>query len=459
MKLQLPIFYLLLSLLFVGFSACGEDDDTPNNPVIGTIADIVADAPDFTTLATALARTDLIQRLDQPTARYTVFAPTNQAFANAGIDLASLSDEELAEILSYHVIRGTVLRDGDIESGRSEVGSFNTTGPADAALPLTFDNDGGAIRINNMATIGGPRIEAVNGVIYPIDMVLSPPTLVDRATLNGNFTTLLTALTRVGLDSVLAADGGYTVFAPTDAAFTASGINLATVSDDDLRDLLLYHVLGMEIPAADIPGGQSFQTTLSTAGPNGSQLSLLLESGDGVKVNDTATVVTADVNARNGVIHAIDQVLEMQDIVDFVVKADATSELEAALTTAMLVDDLMGPGPFTVFAPVDDAFADASDTLATFNTDTLTDILLYHVIVGSNVRSSMLMDSMVVNTAGAFSGSPFTVRITEDADGNALPPVLITADSTRVNFITTDIQATNGVIHLIDQILLPDLEE
>ncbi len=455
MKLQLPLFYLLLSLLFVGFSACGEDDDRPNNPVIGTITDIVADASDFTTLASALGRTDLLLRLDQPTARYTVFAPTNAAFAAAGIDLASLSDEQLANILAYHVVSGTVLRDGDIEDGRSEVGSFNTEGPADASLPLTFDNDGSNIRINNMATVGGPRIEAVNGVIYPIDMVLSPPTIVDRAVLNGSFTTLLSALTRVGLDGVLAADGAYTVFAPTDAAFTASGINLATVSDDNLRDLLLYHVLGMEVPAADIPDGQSFQTTLSTAGPDSSQLSLLLQKdGDAVTVNGMSTVVAADVNATNGVIHAIDQVLEMQSIVDFVVMANAVDSLQGALTAANLVDDLMGAGPFTVFAPVNAAFAAANDTIMTLDTETLTSVLLYHVVSG-NVRSDMLEDGDVTT----LNMQDLTVSIEEDADGNALPPVLITPDSTVVNFIATDIQGTNGVIHLIDKVLLPELEE
>ncbi len=450
MKLQFSIFYFLLSVLFVGFSSCGEDDDGPNNPVIGTITDIVADAPDFTALATALNRTDLIQRLDQATARFTVFAPTNAAFSAAGIDLASLSDEELADILSYHVISGTVLRDGDFASGRSEVNSFNTTGPGDVALPLTFDNDGSNVRINDMATVSGTAIEAVNGVIYPIDMVLSPPTIVDRALLNGNFSTLITALQRVGLDDVLADTGSYTVFAPTDAAFTASGINLATVSDDNLRDLLLYHVLGTAVPAGSIPGGMSFQTTLSESGPNDAPLSLLLNAaGDSVTINGMSKVVVADVFANNGVVHAIDNVLEMQDIVSFVVMASQTDSLEAALVAADLVDDLMGDGPFTVFAPVNSAFGAASDTLATFDTQTLTEVLLYHVVSG-NVRSDMLVDGDVTT----LNGQALTVSIEEDT-----APVLITSDSTVVNFITTDIQGTNGVIHLIDGILLPDLED
>jgi transforming growth factor-beta-induced protein len=465
MRLTSPFLLVLLGLIVLGFSACGEDDDTPNNPVIGTVTDIVADDPQFSTLAAALERTGLDLALDVPSSVLTVFAPTDDAFASAGIDLSSVSDEDLADILRYHVISGALIESDEIEDGRTEANTLNTEGAGGTSVPLIIDNDGSTIRLRDMANVVNADIIAVNGIIHVIDNVLMPPTLVDRAVLDGRFTTLLSALERVGLDEVLREDvdggGDYTVFAPTDDAFAASGINLATVTDEALTSLLLYHVLGMGMTAGDIPGGQSFPTTLSTAGPDTTNLSLLVsKDGDAVTLNAEANVVVADVIGTNGVVHAIDDVLEMQDIVDFVVKAMETDSLEMLLADANLVDDLMMDGPYTVFAPVNAAFAAAMDTLATFSQDTVTNLLLYHVLIGSNVQSSMLMNDMEIATAGAssFSDTPFTVNIGEDADGNALPPVLISADSTEINFIMTDIQGTNGVIHLIDQVILPELE-
>jgi transforming growth factor-beta-induced protein len=90
--------------------------------------------------------------------------------------------------------------------------------------------------------------------------------------------------------------------------------------------------------------------------------------------------------------------------------------------------------------------------------DTLTQILLYHVVVGSNVQSSMLMDSMDVVTSGTFADPPFTISIGKDDEDNDLPPVIITPDSVQVNFVTTDIQGTNGVIHLVDKVILPQMD-
>ena len=453
---------LLLLLGILGFSACGDDDDNnTNNPVIGTITDIVEDAPNFTVLRDALNATELGGRLDAPTIQYTVFAPTDEAFAAAGIDVGSLSEEELTNILNYHVIQGTGFRTtADFAEGDSEEGSRNTQAPADNNLPLSINRSGETITINGVATAVGNPIIAVNGYIYPIDQVLIPPTLLDRATRAGNFTTLLSLLERTGLDDVLSGEGDFTVFAPTDAAFTAAGINAGLLTDEQVTNLLLYHVLGMSVVAADIPAGQSFQMTLNTAAsPDSSNLSLFIDNGSSVTLNGGATVVATDIFGTNGVIHPIDMVLDPEDatIVNFAVLADELDSLVLALTATDLVDDLMGDGPFTVFAPVNSAFAAAADTIATLSGDTLTQVLLYHVVSGANVTSDQLMNGMNITTASTLSGN-LSVSIQQDADGNDLPPVLVTPDGTNVNFVTTDIQATNGVIHLIDAVLLPDLD-
>ena len=451
-----PLLVLFLFSLALGFTACGDDDDGPNVPVIGTIADNLADDPQFSQLVAALERTDQGNFLDGPTARLTFFAPNDAAFSAAGVDLGSISDQQLSDILAYHILVGQVLRDGDFEDGRSELDTRNGSAPGDANLFLTVDNTGGSLVLDGMVNVTEGPVEAVNGVYYVIDNLLMPPTVVDRATLDGNFTTLLSALTRVGLDDVLMADtGSYTIFAPTDAAFTASGINLATVSDENLTDLLLYHVLGTAIPSAAIPGGQSFQTTMSTDAPENSMLSLLISNEpDSITINASAQVVAADRYGSNGVIHAIDQVLQMQTLADFVMKANQLDSLEAVLMAAGLDDDLDQEGPLTIFAPVNAAFTAAMDTIATLDEMSIEEVLLYHVALG-NIRSADLSeDDTVVTTLN--SGQTFSIDMADEEDA---VPMIITSDSTRVNFVTTDVQATNGVLHLIDGVLLPELEE
>lgn len=447
---------VILLLLVFGFSSCDDDEDSPNNPVIGTATDVASSDDRFTILAAALERTGLDDALDVPSARLTVFAPTDAAFNASGLDLASLSDDAVRNVLLYHVVRGPGIASADIAAGRTELDTENKTGPADNALPLFVDNNGGTITINESATVVAADVQVVNGVIHGIDQVLLPPSILDRARLDGRFTTLIAALERTELDDVVAGEGNFTVFAPTDDAFAASGIDLGAVSDDDLEDLLLYHVLGSSVPASAIASGDNFVTTLSTTGPDDTALSALVNlTGETVTVNSGSTVVVPDVFATNGVVHAIDSVLAYQSIVDFTVKAEGVSELEAAVTTAGLVPTLLGDGPFTVFAPVDAAFAAIADTAATLSTERLANILLAHV-VGGNVTSGDLTETMVATSNSNYmidlQINPGTDSLSTDDDFFEIA----TSDSTAVNFILTDIQGTNGVIHLIDEVLLPE---
>ena len=440
---------LLLAGIVLGVTAC-DDDESPNNPVLGTILDALSEDPEYSTFVSALETTGLDASLDIATNRLTVFAPTNAAFSAAGATIDNLSDDELREVLRYHILQGPILRAGEVPAGVSSQATL-TRNPADQPVPLTLDSDGTTIRLDDMATTTEGPTEVVNGVFYGIDVVLLPPTALDRAEMAGNLTTLLSALERVGLDSLLGAPGNYTIFAPTDAAFTASGIDLATVSDADLSQLLRYHVITPALPAAAIPAGTSFQTTLSTAGPDGTPLSLLLEKGSGVTVNGSATVTTPDRNGTNGVVHVIDEVLEMQSVADFLGKASVLDSLRQLITAAQLDDDLDGNGPFTVFAPTNAAFAAAADTLSTLRATQVREVLLYHV-AGDNLRSDALTDELSIPTLNA--GQSLTVALDEND-----APQLMTADSTLVSFTTTDVQATNGVVHLVGSVLLPDLED
>lgn len=277
---------------------------------------------------------------------------------------------------------------------------------------------------------------------------VDPPALVsitETAVADGRFTTLVSALQRTGLDATLAGTGDFTVFAPTDDAFAAAGIDLSAVSDTDLTNLLLYHVLGVSITAGEIGDGDTFASTAGTYGPGDSALSMLInKTGSAVSINSDATVVVADVAATNGVIHAIDKVLAPQTIVDFATKAAGTSELAGALVAADLVGALSGTDPLTVFAPVNSAFTAIATTVESLTTEQLVEVLTYHVVSG-NVRSEALSVTVVptLNTTN-------TIDIRQEGG-----TFYVQNGDNRTDFLLTDIQGTNGVIHLIDAVLIP----
>ncbi|MFT4685737.1 MAG: transforming growth factor-beta-induced protein [Neolewinella sp.] len=277
---------------------------------------------------------------------------------------------------------------------------------------------------------------------------VDPPALVsitETAVADGRFTTLVSALQRTGLDATLAGTGDFTVFAPTDDAFAAAGIDLSAVSDTDLTNLLLYHVLGVSVTAGEIGDGDTFASTAGTYGPGDSALSMLInKTGSAVSINSDATVVVADIAATNGIIHAIDKVLAPQTIVDFATKAAGTSELAGALVAADLVGALSGTDPLTVFAPVNSAFTAIATTVESLTTEQLVEVLTYHVVSG-NVRSEALSVTVVptLNTTN-------TIDIRQEGG-----TFYVQNGDNRTDFLLTDIQGTNGVIHLIDAVLIP----
>ena len=273
-------------------------------------------------------------------------------------------------------------------------------------------------------------------------------TIVDIASGDAQFSTLVDALDRVDLVTTLQGDGPFTVFAPTNQAFIDLGVDLATISDDDLTDILLYHVLGGQVMSTDLADGQTYASTLSTAAPDNNALSVLIEKGSGVSLNGSANVSTADVMADNGVIHIIDGVITPLDVVGHAAANSNFTSLVSALGSAPgdLVAVLSGDCPFTVFAPVNSAFDDISAVVAGLSADQLATILTYHVVAGSNVRSTDLSAGAVTTVAG----QDITVDLSngvqiEDATGE------------KSTVILADVQATNGVIHVLDRVLIADI--
>ncbi len=412
-------------------------------PAPQTIVDIAVADGRFTTLVAAVQAAGLVDALsaDGP---LTVFAPTDDAFAALpeGTVEALLADiPTLTNILLYHVVEGKVMA-ADV------VGLTSATTLLGEDVTVTVEGD--TVKIND-ATVIITDIEASNGVIHVIDTVLLPPQkpsadIVDTAIADGRFTTLVTALEAAGLVDALKAEGPFTVFAPTDDAFAAlpAGTIEALLADiPTLSNILLYHVVEGKVMAADVVGLASATTLL------GEDVTVTVE-GDTVKIND-ATVIITDIETTNGVIHVIDAVLLPPtpdvmletDIVDTAIADGRFTTLVAALEAAGLVDALKAEGPFTVFAPTDDAFAALpAGTIEALLADipTLTNILLYHVVDGKVLAA----DVVNLTSATTLFGEDVTITV---EDG-----VVKINDAT---VIITDIVTTNGVIHVIDTVLLP----
>ena len=263
-----------------------------------------------------------------------------------------------------------------------------------------------------------------------------------------DLSTLDAALAAAGLTAALQGDGPFTVFAPRDAAFDDLGgdVIAALLEQDNadlLSEILTFHVVsGIAAAAGDLTDGQMV-TTLQ-----GSELTIGV-SGGAVTVNG-ANVVTADIEASNGVIHLIDAVLVPEvDLVDLLILNDETQTAVAAVSAGDLVSTLQGPGPFTVFAPVDAAFEELGNyTLEALldpdNQELLQEILTYHVISG-DIRAADLTDGAMVTTV---EGRDLMIDLSDPT----MPKV------NGANITATDIVVENGVIHLVDGVLLPELD-
>ena len=462
-------------LVFLTLIACSNDDDN-NTPPPAEELNIVETAqatPSLSILVDAVIKADLATTLssDGP---FTVFAPTNAAFEDLldGMDgYNSLDDFDtpaeidlLTTILTYHVISGEIMAADLTDGAMPETVQGET---------VEVDLDGGAKLIDatdTPANITTTDIETTNGVVHLIDKVLLPegvwdelnPTIADFVAGNPDYSSLLAALEVADLTGALDSDDvNYTVFAPNNDAFDTflSDNGFATLGDvpvDVLTQVLLNHVIGMEAFSGDLT--TTYISTLATEPTSENNLSMYINTDSGVKINGISSVTTADINVRNGVIHAVDEVIGLPTVVTFAT-ADPTFEtLVAALTredSFTYVETLSSidgdPDPFTVFAPTNVAFADlltelSAASLDDIATSTLEATLNHHVVTGANVLSTMLSDDMTISTIGG--------DITANITGGA---TLTDANDRVSNIIVVDVQAWNGVIHAIDKVVLPEL--
>jgi transforming growth factor-beta-induced protein len=398
-----------------------------------SIVDIAVADGRFTTLVTALQAAGLVETL-QGEGPFTVFAPTDEAFAKlpAGTVEALLNDpEQLKAILLYHVVAGKVMA--------ADAKMLNEAESASGEM-LVITSQGEMLKINDSQVILAD-VDASNGVIHAIDAVLLPPqkNVLDVATENGSFTTLLAAIQAAGLEDTLKGAGPFTVFAPSDEAFAklpAGTVESLLNDPEQLKNILLYHVTAGKLMASDVVASDYLTMANSE--------SAKIKTDMGKAYIDTAEIVATDVEAGNGVIHVIDSViLPGKTVVDIAVNDGRFTTLVAALDAAGLVETLQGEGPFTVFAPTDDAFAKLpAGTVEALLQDIpqLTSILLYHVVPGDLLAA----DVTALDYLATAQGESAQIKVD---DGKAY--------INGAQIIITDIQAANGVIHVIDTVILP----
>ncbi len=447
---------ILFTLISFAYSCSDDDDDVVMLPE--TITELAVATPELSTLVDALTIANLAETLDQP-GNYTVFAPTNAAFTAflSQNNIASLNDvpvDVLTQILLNHVIVG---ENASTSLTTGYVNTLATQGTTNLNLSM-FINTSGGVKLNGISNVVTPDIDATNGIIHVVDAVIGLPSVVDHALANPSFSSLVAALSAAdgNLVDVLSGEGTYTVLAPDNDAFTTflDGTALGDVPSNVLANILLNHVLDNVVTSTDLIGlGSGYTNTLAT-GPGSNNLSLYFNASNGVSFNGVSTVAAADVVSTNGVIHAIDTVIGIPTVVTFALADPNFSTLVTALTTLTPATDFAGilSNPedlFTVFAPTNAAF----DALAAIPGESdLTKVLLHHVIGDANVTSSDLTPNG--NTvAPSLEGDNLTISL--PGTGNNIANMTDGAGNSDIGIIAVDVQAGNGVIHVINKVAIP----
>jgi len=258
--------------------------------------------------------------------------------------------------------------------------------------------------------------------------------------------------------NLLSGTDAYTVFAPTNAAFQAlldsdsSWNSLGDIPIETLDAVLKFHVISGTVRSTDLTA--SYVPTLST-GPNSEAISLQVGVSPAVTFNGNTSPVNVDLEASNGIVHTINSVMLPPSVVNLALNGSDFSSLVAALTdsrhTTNFVDVLSGAGPFTVFAPTNTAFqalldSDSSwSSIADIPVATLDKVLKYHVVNAANVHADQLTDGQNITM---LSGDTLTVDLSSGAK-------VVTSLSNSVTISATDVQGSNGVVHVIDAVLVP----
>lgn len=430
-KLKLLSIALFASSLFSSNAAFAQTN---------VFNDVIAPSPNHTLLEAAIIQAGLVSALQNPAATLTVFAPDDQAFNNLATALGTnvaglLALPNLQDVLLYHVL-GVVVPSSAVTNG-AVVQPLSPTN----TLKITA-TAAGSVFINH-AAVTAVDLFATNGVVHVTSSVLLPVETVADIAIDNGFTTLVSAVIQSELLPALTNPfGNLTVFAPNNAAFQdlldEVGITLPMLLGiPELSQILLYHVLGVEVPSAAVTNGAIVQplSPLNT-------LKLTVTTSGDVYVNQ-AEVIAVDITAFNGVVHVLDAVvLPLETVADIAID-NGFSTLVAAVVKAELLPALTDPfEEFTVFAPTNQAFENLAIAL---NTDingllalpNLEDVLLYHVVEGT-----ILSTQLTAGPVETLSGADIIVSLASGVKIN------------DANVVLADVEADNGVVHVLDKVLL-----
>ena len=422
---------------------------TVNALPTNTVVDVIVNSPDHELLEAAVLVADLAGALSAE-GPFTVFAPTDDAIGAlvATLEITAedlLALENLGEILTYHVVAGEALSSSLMD------GQMIATllGP-DVTVSITEEG----VFIND-AMVTVEDIPADNGVVHVIDAVLMPPapvatTIWDIVEASPDHTYLETALLQQGLDATLMSDSvELTLFAPTDTAFEAAAAAYGTditglLALPYLTDILLYHVTDGAVLSSALSDGQ--EVTMLNGGTTTITIDMMMDA-----FINTSQITEFDLSAENGVVHILDAVIQpappvATTIWDIVVASEDHTYLETALLQEGLDVALSDTTALTLFAPTDAALEAAAAALSTdiagvLALPNLTDILLYHVTAGA-VLSTDLSDGL-------------TVSMLNDAEATITIDMCMSVFINDAQVTTADLTADNGVVHVINGVLLP----
>ena len=402
--------------------------------------DVIAPSPNHTYLEAALIQEGLVGALQNPNATLTVFAPDDQAFTNLATALGTnvaglLALPNLDDILLYHVL-GTTVPSSAVTNGA-------IVQPLSPTNTLKITATGAGNVYINQAQVTAVDLTTANGVVHVTNGVLLPVETVADIAIDNGFTTLVTAVVTAELLPALTNPlSNLTVFAPTNQAFQDIADELgvpvaALLGLPELSDILLYHVLGTEVPSSAVTNGALVQPL-----NNANTLKMTVTGAGDVFVNQ-AQVTAVDITADNGVVHVLDAVVLPIETVADVAIDNGFSTLVTAVVTAELLPALSDPfSEYTVFAPTNQAFTNLATAL---NTDlngilalpNLADILLYHVVGGT-----VLSNQLTAGPVATLEGSDVIVSLSGGVKIN------------DANVTLADVYADNGVVHVLDKVIL-----
>ncbi|MCH7413104.1 fasciclin domain-containing protein [Belliella sp. R4-6] len=448
-KLKLLKGIVLLSAVILSIISCNDTNNLPpqnEQLILGTVEDL----QNFTLFVQAVNRAGLQEALAQQ-GPFTVFAPNDEAFRETlqslGISsIQNIPSDELQALLAYHIIPGRILYN-QIPTG--EVETFLES------INIIFSRNGNNLTINDSIQILSRNIEARNGMIHEIDKVLFPPAnSILNVVENNGFSTFLAAVEAVEFEGLLANEGPFTLFVPTNAAFTRYlteiDIDQETLLDSpELDRIISYHLIDGVLPAASIVAGSVPSLTeapifLSVA-PNGA-----------IWVNGKARITASNLAADNGLVHVIDQVIQSptQSISEKITSLNTVENpqfiilVEALEKTGQITDlDRDFEDNVTLFAPTDAAFeelfADLGVTgINAIEVETLRRILQYH-LTPSRLFSQDLREGATLPTL--ISGQTLSVNLAQ---------LQINESGLISNLL--NIHGQNGVVHGIDKVLVPE---